>query len=158
MSTRTRSPWCCRRRTAIKLFTTLSLLLLLPTMTKVCRSCSDGERHALLRRIQPLIGPEFSSNGRLDWHEAVDCCRWEGVTCSVAGRRREAAGGRRVVSLSLPGVGIAGAVDAAVLAPFTALEKLDLSGNQITSFSAANRSGKLILSLYLQICLNSYIK
>lgn len=62
------------------------------------------------------------------------------------------------MSLSLPGVGIAGAVDAAVLAPFTALEKLDLSGNQITSFSAANRSGKLILSLYLQICLNSYIK
>uniref|UniRef100_A0A0D9ZGL7 Leucine-rich repeat-containing N-terminal plant-type domain-containing protein n=1 Tax=Oryza glumipatula TaxID=40148 RepID=A0A0D9ZGL7_9ORYZ len=144
MSTRTRSPWCCRRRTAIKLFTTLSLLLLLPTTTKVCRSCSDGERHALLRRIQPLIGPEFSSNGRLDWDEAVDCCRWEGVTCSVAGRRREAAGGRRVVSLSLPGVGIAGAVDAAVLAPFTALEKLDLSGNQITSFSAANRSDMVV--------------
>uniref|UniRef100_A0A0E0KMB4 Leucine-rich repeat-containing N-terminal plant-type domain-containing protein n=1 Tax=Oryza punctata TaxID=4537 RepID=A0A0E0KMB4_ORYPU len=135
MSTRARSPSWSRRRT-LKLSTTF-LLLLVTTTTKVCRSCSDGESNALLRHIQPLIGPEFSI-GRLGWDVTQDCCRWEGVTCSGAGRRQAA--GRRVVSLSLAGLGIAGAIDAAVLAPFTALEKLDLSGNQITTFSAANRS------------------
>lgn len=98
------------------------------------QGCDGGERRALLRSIKPLfVGGEFGYGDA--WNESTDCCGWEGVVCGGRG------GGHRVVSLSLVQAGIAGAVDGAAFAAFTALQELDLSWNRISAFSLPSAGG-----------------
>uniref|UniRef100_A0A0A8XQQ2 Uncharacterized protein n=1 Tax=Arundo donax TaxID=35708 RepID=A0A0A8XQQ2_ARUDO len=118
---------------------TALLIITLTAASNLCWGCNDGERRTLLDSIRPLLSGEF---GNLNWDvRAANCCDWVGVFC----------GGHagRVVSLSLVQVGIHGVLDATVFAPFSELQGLDLSFNQITSFASGYRGLEKLKTLHL---------
>ncbi|CAA0825782.1 Receptor-like protein 2 [Striga hermonthica] len=108
-------------------------VLLISLLEENVLCCNEIERRSLL---------SFANSTRhLNWSLSTDCCRWEGVSCTLNHRRNA-----RVTGLSLPGKSLSGTLDVPFLANLSYLSHLNLSHNHLTGplpFSAFQSLSRL---------------
>ncbi|XP_052143152.1 receptor-like protein 3 [Oryza glaberrima] len=97
----------------------LCLLLLLLPMAVSTIACLKQEKNSLLRF---LAGLAHDNGIAMSWRNGMDCCAWEGITCSEDGA---------VIEVSLASKGLEGRISPS-LGELTSLSHLNLSYNSLT--------------------------
>ncbi|XP_030930708.1 receptor-like protein 7 [Quercus lobata] len=113
----------------------------------VSGQCLRDQRSYLLElKNSFLFGTDFS-NKVLPWNESVDCCSWEGVTCSEG----------RVVGLNLDNQPIYGKLDSSSsLFRLHYLQHLSLAGNDFRDSCIPPEFGNLTNLIYLNLSQTSF--
>ncbi|KAK1614947.1 hypothetical protein QYE76_020464 [Lolium multiflorum] len=94
-------------------------LALLAYLACPTSSCTEQEKSSLL---QLLAGLSWDGGLMASWRSDLDCCRWEGITCSP---------NRTVTDVSLASRGLEGSISP-FLCNLTGLLRLNLSGNSLS--------------------------
>uniref|UniRef100_A0A0D9VCC8 Uncharacterized protein n=1 Tax=Leersia perrieri TaxID=77586 RepID=A0A0D9VCC8_9ORYZ len=111
-----------------------ALVLLLLTFISLVGSCTEHEKHSLLRFLTGL-----SQNGGLpvSWQNSTNCCTWEGIICGTEGK---------VIELLLASRGLEGQISPS-LGELTSLSRLNLSHNSFSGGVPAEllSSGSIVI-------------
>jgi hypothetical protein len=97
----------------------LCLLLFLLPMAVSTIACLEQEKSSLLRF---LAGLSHDNGIAMSWRNGMDCCEWEGITCSEDGA---------VIEVSLASKGLEGRISPS-LGELTSLSRLNLSYNSLS--------------------------
>uniref|UniRef100_A0A0E0JVQ6 Leucine-rich repeat-containing N-terminal plant-type domain-containing protein n=1 Tax=Oryza punctata TaxID=4537 RepID=A0A0E0JVQ6_ORYPU len=109
----------CRCRLTMPFSGLAAALLLLLSMLTSAMACADQEKSSLL---QFLYGLSQDGGIAMSWKNGMDCCTWEGITCSEDGE---------VVEVSLASKGLKGQISP-TLGELTRLLHLNLSYNSLS--------------------------
>uniref|UniRef100_A0A2N9FVU3 Leucine-rich repeat-containing N-terminal plant-type domain-containing protein n=1 Tax=Fagus sylvatica TaxID=28930 RepID=A0A2N9FVU3_FAGSY len=128
-----------------------SWLFLLPICTLfvsfgtfvVSGQCIDDQRDLLIEMKNSLIFDNDWSTKLVRWNESIDCCSWEGVTCSDVGH---------VVGVNLDSESISGGLhNSSSLFRLQYLQSLSLSDNSFDSSQIPPEFGNLTNLSYLNL-------
>lgn len=126
---------------------TVKLVHLFVHAVPILSHCNEDEQSLLLRLKQSLVYKSSASPGLESWNSSIDCCFWDGVTCT----------GGHVVALDISGLSFSrGIVNSSSLFELQYLQSLKYAGNGFHLSQIPSAIGKLTNLRYLNLSSNAF--